>query len=111
MRIHVRLVPTVFMNEYNLYDKVKNGYIYMKIHRGMYGLPQEGIIANTLLKERLAPFSYYEAKHIPGLFLHKWRPVQFTLVVDDFGVKYVGREHAQNLIESPKIGMEACIVE
>jgi hypothetical protein len=100
MRIRVELVPTAFMDEYNLHDKVKNGYIYMEIRRGMYGLPQAGILANTLLKERLAPFGYYEAKHTPGLFLHKWRPVQFTLVVDDFGVKYVGREHAQHLIDS-----------
>jgi hypothetical protein len=26
------------------------------------------------------------------------RPIQFTLVVDDFGVQYVGQEHAQHLI-------------
>ena len=26
------------------------------------------------------------------------RPVQFSLVVDDFGVKYVGKENAQHLI-------------
>jgi hypothetical protein len=25
------------------------------------------------------------------------RPIQFTLVVDDFGVQYVGAEHAQHL--------------
>ena len=34
---------------------------------------------------------------IPGLWQHKWRPVQFTLVVDDFGVKYVGEKHALHL--------------
>ena len=34
---------------------------------------------------------------VPGLWKHKWCPVQFTLVVDDFGVKYVGKEHAQHL--------------
>ena len=28
------------------------------------------------------------------------RPVQFTLVVDDFGVKYVGEENANNLIQA-----------
>ena len=50
MRIRVELVPTAFMDKYNLHDKVKNGYIYMEIRRGMYGLPQAGILANTLLK-------------------------------------------------------------
>jgi len=35
---------------------------------------------------------------MPGLWKHTTRPVQFTLTVDDFGVKYVGQEHAQHLI-------------
>ena len=26
------------------------------------------------------------------------RPISFTLIVDDFGVKYVGKEHADHLI-------------
>ena len=34
---------------------------------------------------------------VPGLWAHKTRPIQFSLVVDDFGVKYVGEEHAQHL--------------
>ena len=33
---------------------------------------------------------------------HKWRPIMFSLVVDDFGVKYVGKEHANNLIKKKK---------
>ena len=32
-----------------------------------------------------------------GLCKHVWRPVTFTLVVDDFGVKFVGKHHAQQL--------------
>jgi hypothetical protein len=38
--------------------------------------------------------------YTPGLWTHNWRPIQFTLVVDNFGVKYVGAEHAQHLFES-----------
>ena len=34
---------------------------------------------------------------VPGFWTHDWRPVQFTLVVDDFGVKYVGEEHSIHL--------------
>jgi hypothetical protein len=33
----------------------------------------------------------------PGLWKHNTRPIQFTLVVDDFGIKYVNKEHAQHL--------------
>ena len=28
---------------------------------------------------------------------HKWRPVQFFLIVDDFGIEYVGKKHADHL--------------
>ena len=35
----------------------------------------------------------------PGFWKHPWRPVSFSLIVDDFGVKYVGDEHAKHLIK------------
>ena len=35
--------------------------------------------------------------YLPGLWKHDTRPIQFTLVVDDFGVKYEGEEHALHL--------------
>jgi hypothetical protein len=63
----------------------------------MYGLKQSGLLANQLLQTRLAPFGYYPAWHTPGLWLHKTRPISFTLVVDDFAVKYVGKQHAEHL--------------
>ena len=98
MRIPVELVPQEFIDANNLASKIKNGYIYMKIIRGIYGLPQSGVLANKLLKKRLEEHDYYEVDHTPGLFTHKTRPIWFTLVVDDFGVKYVGKQHAEHLM-------------
>jgi hypothetical protein len=63
----------------------------------MYGLKQAGLLANQLLQTRLAPFGYYPARHTLGLWLHKTRPICFTLVVDDFTVKCVGKQHAEHL--------------
>jgi hypothetical protein len=63
----------------------------------MYGLKQAGLLANQLLQTRLAPFGYYPARHTPGLWLHKTRPTSFSLMVDDFAVKYVGKHHAELL--------------
>ncbi len=34
---------------------------------------------------------------VPGLWKHDTWPIQFTLVVNDFGVKYVGEKHAHHL--------------
>ena len=98
MRMPIELIPPEFAQAYNLSEKVQNGYVYMRIVRGMYGLPQAGMLANNLLKERLEKHGYIELTHTPGLFMHKTRPVWFTLVVDDFGVKYVGEENAKHLM-------------
>ncbi len=63
----------------------------------MYSLPQAGILANKLLKKCLAIHGYYEQPHTPGLFRHKSRPVWFNLAVDDFGIKYIGKDNLQHL--------------
>ena len=46
--------------------------------------------------------SWPEVAHTPGLWRHVTRPVQFSLVVDDFGVKYKGKENAEHLINAIK---------
>ena len=72
----------------------------MEIRKGMHGLPQAGILANKLLKERLARQGYFEQPHTPGLWKHVSRPVWFNLCVDDFGIKYIGRENLQHLYDA-----------
>ena len=59
------------------------GNIYMEVNKGMYELPQSGLLANKLLKKRLNKHGYHHSKLVPGLWVHKKRPIQFTLVVDD----------------------------
>ena len=76
--------------------------MYLEIRRAIYGLPQAGILTNQQLRKFLAPEGYYEVAHTPGLWRHAWRPVQFLLVVDNFGVKFVGEHHARHLIKAIK---------
>ena len=64
----------------------------------MYGLPDAGILSQQLLKKRLNIEGYKQSKVVPRFWTHEWRPVSFTLCVDDFGVKYVGKEHADHLM-------------
>jgi hypothetical protein len=64
----------------------------------MYGLPQAGILATELLQRNLAKDGYGPTQHTHGLWTHDTRPISFSLVVDDFGLKYVGREHAEHLM-------------
>ena len=100
MGILARLIPPEFMDTYSLHDKVYKYYVYMEIVKGMYGLPQVGQLVNDLLCNRLAMCGYIKCIHNPGLWRHIWRPVQFTLIVDDFGVKYVGVEYLNHLTAS-----------
>ena len=76
----------------------KDGYLYIEVQKGMYGLPQAGILAQELLEQRLNKHGYFQNKFIPGFWMHQTRPISFTLVVDDFGIKYLGREHVMHLI-------------
>ena len=64
----------------------------------MYGLPQAGVLAHAKLKSVLVPQGYSPSKNTPGLWTQSTRPIVFALVVNNFGVKYVGEEHAQHLL-------------
>ncbi len=92
-------IPDEIIVEYNLGYKVSNdGHIHVEIQKGMYGLPQAGILAQELLEKQLHEHGYSQSKAAPGLWTHKTQPIMFTLVVNDFGVKYIRKEHAMHLI-------------
>ncbi len=101
MRLRIADMPDDVIEHYNLKDKATpEGYIYCEIQKGVYGLPQAGIIAQQLLKERLQKHGYRQSQMLPGLWKHNTSPISFSLVVDNFGVKYVGKENAQHLLDT-----------
>ena len=101
MRMELKNFPEDVIEHYNLRELATNdGKLYVEISKGMYGLPQAGIIAQELLEARLGKHGYKQSRFTPGLWTHKWRPIAFSLIVDDFGVKYIGEEHAQHLIDA-----------
>jgi hypothetical protein len=65
----------------------------------MYGLPKAGMIAQELLAKRLKEHGYTQSKTTSALWKHEWRPITFSLIVNNFGVKYVGKEHTQHLLQ------------
>ena len=99
IRLKLSDIPEEIIEEYQLRDKAdKDDNVYVEVRRGMYGLPQSGLLSQELLEKRLEEHGYYQSKIIHGFWKHKWRPICFSLVVDDFGVKYVGKEHAEHLL-------------
>ncbi len=97
MRMPLDLFPDNIVNHYNLRRKAKNRFVCIEIRKVMYGLPQARILANKLLKKRLALHGYFGQPHTPGLWKHVSRPVWFNLCVNDFGIKYIGIENLQHL--------------
>ena len=100
MKMKLDILPNEIIKIYNLRDIFHNEYVYFKTKMGIYGLPEAGILVKKLLKKRLSTHSthgYYKYQFTPGLYRHVWCPIMFRLVVDDFGVKYQGIQHAKHL--------------
>jgi hypothetical protein len=102
MKMPLVLFPEWIKKQYNLDKYALNRFVYLEMWQAVWGLPQAGILANILLKQRLLPHGYYKCNNTPGLWKHQTCPVAFTLVVDNFGVKYVGNQHADHLIQCIK---------
>jgi hypothetical protein len=81
-----------------LIELSQDGKVNIEILKAMYGLPQAGILANELLYHILAKDGYRPTPHAHGLCTPDTHPISFSLIVDDFGVKYIVREHAEHLM-------------
>ena len=103
MKFHIATIPQEIIDEYNLPNIVDNqGFVYVNIFKGMYGLKQAGIIAHKALIHHLAPFGYHPARHTPGLWQHETRDTIFTLVVGNSSIKYTSLDNAQHLLHALK---------
>jgi hypothetical protein len=78
MRFPLWMIPEEIQQQYKILDIIHNSYVYAKICRGMYGLPQVGILAHKLLVKCLAPHGYAPTNHRPGLWTHKMHPILFS---------------------------------
>ncbi len=67
MKLKLNLIPTEIVQKNNLQQLKDNGWIYIRIDLGMYGLPQAGILANKLLDKQLGEAGSYQCQFTPGL--------------------------------------------
>ena len=63
-RIHapilVKIIPKKIIDKYDLERKVEDGWVYARVLKGMYGLPQAGLVANSLFSKQLKAAGYYQ---------------------------------------------------
>jgi hypothetical protein len=103
MHLHLEIIPDKIILHYNLCDIVTpKGWVYIEIQKGMYGLPQVGILANQLLEKRLTTKGYYQCQHKTGLWSYVWRNITFCLVINDFGIKVTNMHNMDHLVETLK---------
>ena len=88
MKIPLAMIPNEIIQQYKLWEYSHNELIHFDIQKGMYGLPQAGRITHDNFKTNIAKTNYAPCKHTPGLWRHATANITFTLLVDDFLVKY-----------------------
>jgi hypothetical protein len=110
IRVPKSVIPQEVWDDPRYDIQVANdGYIYLEIRRGMYGLKEAGIIAFNQLVKKLAPSGYEPMPFTPGLWRHRTKRTTFALCVDDFGVKYFSKADAMHLINAIKADYEVTI--
>ena len=75
MTILLALFPEWTKKQYNLNTHARDGFVFLEIRGAVWGLPQAGILANKLLRKRMAPHGYSECVNAPGLWRHATRPI------------------------------------
>ena len=103
MKIPLRWFPQDIIDQYKIMDLVeKDGFVYVEICKGMYGLQQASQIAFDRPVKLLKPHGYYPLQSKPEIFCHEMPPTKFAFCVDNFGIKYTNPSHAHHIVDALK---------
>lgn len=69
-----------------------DSWAYVKVVRGMHGLPHAGSLGHNLAQEHLNKDGYFWSQIVPSLWKHKICTIQFVFEADDFSIKYIKKE-------------------
>ena len=92
--------PKGYHIKYNLDITHYDGWFYIDIQKGILVLKQAGNISNDRLCTHIDKYGYAPFWHTPALCKHEARYIIFTLVVDDFGIKFAIRQDVNHLSSS-----------
>eukprot|EP00804_Cyclotella_cryptica_P012317 CCRYP_020810-RA/>CCRYP_020810-RA protein AED:0.37 eAED:0.37 QI:0/0/0/1/1/1/2/0/434 len=91
-KIRLSDIPEEVIKEYNLHEKATpDGCFYIEV-RDVW--PTSGRVSGPRLNKE----GYFQSHGVPGLWKHKTRSIQFILVVDDFGIKYLQQADLDHLL-------------
>ena len=96
----MKYITAETIKKYQLAEYIdEDGWLYFEISMGMCGIPEAGRLANDLLRTRLKKFGYIKCTHTPGFWKHIYKPISWTLIVDDFGFKYTDKKHIDEFLK------------
>lgn len=83
------IFPSEIIEKYN-HDQLvaPDGYIYIKIKKGMYGLKEAAILTYDQLAGFLDTYGYHHVQGTAGLWKHTTKQTDFCLCIDDITLKY-----------------------
>ena len=99
IRIPCHMIPDTTIATHCLKPYVHENSILFQVSKGMYGLPQAGLLAQQRLTAHLANHDYHETS-TSCLFRHISNGTAFTFVVDDFGIKCSNQGGTDHLIRT-----------
>jgi hypothetical protein len=98
MRVALKDIHAAIKERYRLDLSAIDGYLYVWIIKGTYGLPQAGILTNKDFVLYLQMAGLFQQTTKPSLVIQQTQSILFYQVVYQFDVKYGGAEHAEQMI-------------
>ena len=101
MVLNLDEIPRKIIDTYRIMDFVSPGdtKAHVEVTGALYGMKQAGYLANNDIVEHLANNGYTQLPNTPCLFRHHTDDIEFTLITDDFGVRYGSKAAADKLLE------------
>ena len=78
MKVPIRYLPKDIIKHYNLDDLVNNGYVYVKIVKGVYSLKKAAVLVYKQLSTILTKVVYQPIINSLGIWKHATRHTFFV---------------------------------
>ena len=99
-KIPLQWFPQYIIDQYSIMDLVdKDGFVYVDIRKGMYGIKQAAHITFDRFVKILKHHGYYPLRS-NVIWCDENLPKKFALCVDDFGIEYTNTDHAHHLVNT-----------
>ena len=107
MRIHSEYFPPDIRASYHIDGLIAaDGYVYIKIVKGMYVIKQAAIISYNKIIYQMDTHGYYPVPFTNRLWEQNTRRTKTFLCVDVFGVKCFTKDYANRLLDYLKITVQ-----